>query len=168
MSMTTTRTAPKLRFQFSLRAMLLVMAIVGFIGGIYLAALRAEQMGLPMFYGERMRTLFGFGGGAWAVKWSRARGLGGWRLVVCGAAFGGVLAAIAYAPLSLPEARGSDIFFLPTRMCGGPNPAPPSVWKIAAEITLHEGLIAGAAIGAATAALSFAPRLMRAMHEVRL
>lgn len=161
MSTPHTLTAPQ-RFQFRLRSMLILTVIVGLISAVDAAALRTEQLPSVMYYSEWIRLLCGVGGGAWAAWWASARGVASWRVVLGGAALGGVLTAIAYAPLSLPEARESDLFYLPARMCPGPSPAPPSVWPIAAELILHKGLFTGALLGAATALLSSRPGLLRA------
>lgn len=158
MSTSTPPTTPP-RLQFRLRSLLIFMSLVAFIGAVYGMTLRAEESRTPMIYGERLRTLYAFGGSAWAVKRVRLRGIGGWRLVLCGAACGGALATMAYAPLSLPEARASDVTYRPAQTRAGPSWDALPIWRTAADLTLRKGLFAGALIGAATASLTFLSRI---------
>lgn len=160
-------TAPQ-PYQFRLRSLLLFTVLVAVVGGVYRVALGAEEAGTEQVYGGLLRTLYAFGGGVWAVKWARARGLGGWRLPLWGAVFGGVLATMAYAPLSLPETR-AELRYLPARMYGGTSPDLESIiWVTAASRTLHKGFFDGAMIGAATASLTFLSRIgSRRFGELR-
>lgn len=150
---------PPQRLQFRLRSILIFTAILAVIAAIDAAALRAKELGIVMFVGRNLLLLFAIGAALWAAIQARRRGLGGWRLILIGAAAGAVLGTIAYAPIAVRIAQELNTI--------GRGPRTPT-WVIASAITLQHGIFGGAVIGAITASLTFARRFFRdVLHELR-
>lgn len=151
--------APPRRFQLRLLSILIFTAILAVIAAVDAAALRAKNFGLAMFLGQCLLFASAIGAAVWAVIQAKRRGLGGWRLILCGAAAGALLGTIAYTPIAVRIAQELN------RISRGPRTP---TWGLALAITLQMGVFGGAAIGAATAALTFARRFFRdVLHEFR-